>query len=530
MPHRQFPLVDPDADLWIGLEVRFEIQLEVMTRHLEGARMPGVRRALITASTTAMLASLACAAPRGFVCPAHGGPTWREVSSEHVVLRTDLDSDSARSVVREIEYTRALLLSAMFGRSSIDTVERIEVVAFATRAELAEFTDTRHDAFFYRDAFGRQGIVLAGGIEDEQGMTIAHEMAHMLSAHFVVRQPRWFAEGVAQYFQTLGKPSFGRARSAGAPPGDGYSERLRRAPVDVRDVLLWVSAEDEEELYAASWLLVHFLMSRQPDQFEAFQRRLVRASDPGDAWNDTFPEWSIRREGATKALDRALRGYLDDGRATARLQVAGSVEGVLKVRTDERALAPAQVHTLRLELPRAWPDHALRAEVEEALREDSAHVGALARAATRDPSAAPALARRAVAAHPEDPRAWTFLAHSLAPGEREMALRRSVELAPDRAEYIADLAAELDTSKRYAEAVTMSRRAIQLAPWSPVSLTVHARALAHLGRCQEASATMKRAAEVFREGISPGAIAALSDWAASLEGECHSREERSPAP
>jgi hypothetical protein len=33
----------------------------------------------------------ACAAPRGFVCPAHGGPTWREVSREHVVLRTDLE-------------------------------------------------------------------------------------------------------------------------------------------------------------------------------------------------------------------------------------------------------------------------------------------------------------------------------------------------------------------------------------------------------------------------------------------------------
>lgn len=39
----------------------------------------------------AALVAQACAAPtRTFPCPAHGGAAWRELTSDHFVLRTDL--------------------------------------------------------------------------------------------------------------------------------------------------------------------------------------------------------------------------------------------------------------------------------------------------------------------------------------------------------------------------------------------------------------------------------------------------------
>jgi len=91
------------------------------------------------------------------------------------------------------------------------------------------------------------------------------------------------------------------------------------------------------------------------------------------------------------------------------------------------------VHAIRLLLwaggtAREGDEGARRAELDEGLLEDPAHpvlLRLLAREEGRDPLP---LARRAVEGHPEDPRAWSFLAESLPSGElegREAALRRA---------------------------------------------------------------------------------------------------------
>ena len=44
------------------------------------------------------------------MCPAKGGPAWREVSSENFVLRSDLGPGAAEDMVQELEFVRAALV------------------------------------------------------------------------------------------------------------------------------------------------------------------------------------------------------------------------------------------------------------------------------------------------------------------------------------------------------------------------------------------------------------------------------------
>ncbi len=438
-----------------------------------------------------------------------------------MVLSTDLGRADAARIVDQIELVRALLLKAMFDRP-VETPERIEVVAFATQDELTEFTRSPMAVgFFARDPIGRQRIAIAGGLREQQSAVIAHELAHLLSAHFLYRQPRWFVEGVATYFETVGRPRDDGRRAAGTFPQEGILLTLAEGPVPVREVLTWAAA-DHARLYAMSWLLVHYLMNNHGKRFTEYQRRLARVEDPRAAWNEIFPEWSLDSPLGSEALDVALEAHMRD--RTWRylsLQIPAR-----SWRIVERPLTPPEVHTLRLELPRqAAADPAqLQAEVDEALREDPGHVAALAVGASRDPLLAPAIARRAIAAHPNVPRAWELLGRSLrgadAGPEREAALRRAVELAPARPEALVALSQEILASGRPDEALTMSRRAVEVAPWSPVALFTYADVLLRLGRCADALLAIHRGLDVIRDQMPPETAAELTQEASRIEQRC----------
>jgi hypothetical protein len=134
----------------------------------------------------AVLFTPSFAAARGFVCEAHGGPAWREVASEHFLLRTDLDSGDALKTAAQLEELRALLEQAMFGRA-VATASRLEVVAFSRREEFEEFAPgPKLAGFFARDAIGRQRAVLGDGLAASYRVVIAHELAHYLAHHEIL--------------------------------------------------------------------------------------------------------------------------------------------------------------------------------------------------------------------------------------------------------------------------------------------------------------------------------------------------------
>ena len=106
---------------------------------------------------------------------------------------------------------------------------------------------------------------------------LRHELAHYLAFHVLVRQPRWLAEGLATYLQTVvvgtyqGKP----AAAVGLPPRTVPLDLLGAEPASVGKLL---RGEDLDYLW--SGLLVHWLVNQRSDEFADYQQRLARAEEP----------------------------------------------------------------------------------------------------------------------------------------------------------------------------------------------------------------------------------------------------------
>jgi tetratricopeptide (TPR) repeat protein len=459
-------------------------------------------RPVALAALAAALAGCATGAP-AFRCPARGGPEWRVFYAEHFVVATDLDEADAGALVAELELMRTAVASSMFTERHEPPV-RAQVVAFRDRRTFEELAPAGAAAYY---ALGRSEpkIVLPGTLGAEQRRVLAHEMAHHVAAYVLLRQPRWLSEGLATWAETLGAAGGGRRMVlGGVPQGHRPLSRPRRVPA--AQLLAWEADVPPGRLgdfYDAAWLLVHYLSSQYPQALRDLERRLNGAEDPEVAFREAFPQWDPRRPGALDALDRELDDWARLGRFEPR-----PVKAEATVRVSERPLPPAEVHAIRLLL---WggrserDEEAWRREVEEALAEDPAHPVVLRVLAAHDGRDPLPLARAAVAAHPMDARAWTFLGHSLPlrSPERVPALQRAAELAPDDAAVLEALSRALLEEGRTGEALPPARRAVQLAPFSASALDAYAAVAADLGQCAQAMLAARRALDVLTTDVGP---------------------------
>ncbi len=422
--------------------------------------------------------------------------TWRQLTSDHFVLRTDLEDLESLRMVRELELMRTLLVEALALELPASTPP-VQAVAFANLSDLHQFTgDRRVAGWAHTSPTGRGQLLLMDGRPDDMGVVVAHELAHALLMQVIPRQPRWFAEGIAQWASSMGRVGSEGQRVLGTLPDAWMAEYM--APDELssaKDLLTWDRPDRDQDArrYASSWLLVRTLLAERPEAFASYQRRLQAGEAASAAWNRSFPEWSLESPDGLQALDRILAERARNLRSPSR-EVRATVEPKVEV----RVLSAAEVHTMRLDLPRAWKPADLQAELDAALREDPNHVRALTFMARHRSAGRLALARRAVEAHPEDPDAWSLLADVLpasAVEEREAALRKALALAPHRADLQAQLAGDL-VRDRPQDAARAADRAIEIAPWSPYARTMRARALSALGRCEEATAEQQRALDL----------------------------------
>src|SRR5690349_6016392 len=84
---------------------------------------------------------------------------WRELKTEHFVLRTDLGAADARRVAVELEEVRAALLAAGW-HSNIEKAGRTQVIALADGRELEEYALKGIEGFVATDAFGEPVMVV----------------------------------------------------------------------------------------------------------------------------------------------------------------------------------------------------------------------------------------------------------------------------------------------------------------------------------------------------------------------------------
>ena len=166
-------------------------------------------------TSASLLAALLCACAHGPATARSDG--WHEVKTSHFRLYADAPAQRAQEMALHLESLRSALLQGF--PAGLTTPLPVEVVVFASRDDLSWFVTPRQLGYTrYSDSELR--IVMSaeafGEGETQFTATVAHELTHYLSQYAIKQQPRWVAEGLATFMETLtltrdGQAVFGRA-------------------------------------------------------------------------------------------------------------------------------------------------------------------------------------------------------------------------------------------------------------------------------------------------------------------------------
>ena len=444
---------------------------------------------------------------------------WREIQGPHVVLRTDLGSGAAKEAALAVERFRAQIVAAAWPRAMLPAGDRIEVTVFGNGLDFEHhFGRTISGVFFhdlppYAVMYGHpdKWEHRASLSTPETTSILRHELVHHLAASIYRRQPRWFAEGLAQFLETVRTGDDGKTVVVGAANLDAMQSYRSARSLRVADALAWsgnldtISEAMMHGLYGLSWVIVHWLYNEHPAQFDQLQGLLARGIDPDKAWKIILPGLG------TADLDEAIHQYLKHG--DYKEYLAPFVEPAPPLK--EIALSEADVHAERARVAmaaaRSSTDRAphqkeAQEELATALKLDPGDANALVlqvRLATSRDRAS--VARRLTEAHPDDGRGWLLLGQALkdtsAVAEREAALRRAVDLRPEDPTALNSLAWLYVEQGKATAAGPLITKAIQLAPYDPNMLDTLAAVQAMLGRCSEAVASQARAIDALPESI-----------------------------
>lgn len=429
--------------------------------------------------------------------------SWRELQSEHFLLRTDLPQEEARAAVLDLEMIRSALLAAGWHRSHLSSA-RILVVALRSDRELREFLPERIDGVSIYDTFGERLLLVgaSGSLLDSE--VVKHELTHALALDFLVTDPRWVQEGLACYLETL-KIDRGRAEVL---RGDTVWQRLqhlsRRPPGKLNwsgEVMGMGAAFDSTDGYrfeTLSWALVHWLVDTQPERFEQFLTRLSRGENMWGSFNAAFPDLDEAR------VETGMHVYLLHPSAMRRKRLSFTPwSGPVA----ERSIAPAEVHALRAQLFRRVSiverkeggQRSLDAELLLSKASDPANPLALALTPNSN-------AKAAIDAHPEDWRSWVIW-YDKNPKDAS-AIRKAAAIAPDNAGVIARLAAAEQDEGKAAEAIRHAEQAMHLSARFDV-LHVLAYIYAANDRCADAAAAEERAIDALPDAVERGVPGAM---------------------
>jgi hypothetical protein len=317
-----------------------------------------------------------------------------------------------------------------------------------------------------------------------------HELAHFVAFAAMQRQPPWFAEGLAAYFETARFDPEQAHFIVGKPSLD-YHDVLRSLRLIPPSELIGKGRfELDQQYYASSWVLVHYLLSQRDEQFAAYQTGLAKGLGYARSYEQAFTGISLEQ------LDTEVQAYLRDGLyesvsfPLAKLPRAPMKSRELSV-ADEYAIAGM----LWAECSRCSPEERARSKesFRLALANDPMQLQVQSRniADMTDRQAALQAAHKLTQAYPESWLAWLTLGFA---ANDAPATPASTSLADEGAERALALAprqayAWLLRSFRHAAhgerdtALTAADRAQRLQRSGPNVLLGRATLLAHLGEC-----------------------------------------------
>jgi hypothetical protein len=250
-------------------------------------------RLTVLASFASLLLGCAHFLRPPLACPSQSGPQWREYTSAHFLVRTDLSPPEARARVLQFERAfRAFEDKSGFvtpGRAT--PPGRMNVIIFEREGDYNQLAPPNTVGYFVpRGPDGTPFIVISGAEKLEARAIFQHELTHRFLRLYIANARPWLNEGLAEYYSVLDVTD-GVAKIGGATPRiqTVISRRLPTvAELVAREDLGTLSVQQGNEFYAASWMLVHVMLREYLPQFEALVGSLVHGATFDEAWKRGF--------------------------------------------------------------------------------------------------------------------------------------------------------------------------------------------------------------------------------------------------
>jgi len=305
-----------------------------------------------------------------------------------------------------MEHLRQVVLGVGFSGAGVEG--RSLVIALRDEEEVGVFVPSQFIAYAWSGGAIRQPlIVIPANSQNDEAHVVTHELTHVISYNAIRHQPRWFAEGLANFFASVNLDPDTATGNLGEPLPH-IAAWLRSTPPRPAAQMFACDAHScmDDNFYATAWAMFSFLANAYPQEFLRYAQRLDELP-PGresEAWAEVFPTLTPDK------LDHALREWLAYGKHmvwkfNVKLQ---------EWPVTERTLADADVYAARALMRQlfAKPDEPPPPELADALAADPTHLLAhLVKLGYKQPITVEG-ARHVADAHPDDWRAWYLVGHA----------------------------------------------------------------------------------------------------------------------
>lgn len=340
--------------------------------------------------------------------PSQGGPAWIEVQSEHFTLWTDAGAGRGTELVEQMEYLHQIVFGVAFPAWS--DAGRTFAVALRDSRELHAYIPNQFGALSVvgDNPLHIRVIMFAADTGEYDGNVLTHELTHVISSLAIPKQPPWFAEGLAQFFETTHLDPAKSDVDVGEPLVHQV-EAARREFLLPGDRLFACEKMDcrDHRFYATAAVAFAYLANTHPDQLAVLEDRLAHDQSPDRAWAAALPDLPLA------TLDRVLRAWEIEGEH----RVWHFHVKLLHPHLVHRTLPETDVLAIRAFLG-ASPE-----SIATALAADPTSVIAnLVANYERKGISLPA-ARAVAQAHPDDWRAWWLVLEAHAAGDEAKIAR-----------------------------------------------------------------------------------------------------------
>jgi hypothetical protein len=341
-----------------------------------------------------VLAACGAAVPE---LPSRGGPPWVELQSEHFTLWTDVSPARGGELIRLMEYLHQVIFGVAFPNRSPDG--RSFVLGLRDQVEVNAYVPDMFRAFAIPEdnPLMIPMIVLSAEPDEQSVHVVTHELSHVISAVAVHKQPAWFAEGLAEFFETviLDVDKASVVVGQPLPIQVAATRQLRLVPGDQLLVCKEYACRDHA-FYMTSAVLFSYLANTHPDQLQRYEDEL--ANNNPRAW-DVF--------GIAPGDIGTLRAWMIEGRH----QVWNYKASLVQPKIAQRVLAETEIIAARAFLSYSFHEHSPAAH--QALAADPTNLVLRLIDFEQTKQVTVADARATAQANPHDWRAWWLVAIAL---------------------------------------------------------------------------------------------------------------------